>query len=375
MPFRAEKTSKRFASTAAVVAFVAGLHAALFFLTVGPNSGSAPNFPVQYIDNANAPAVMTMARIRNESIDLLPHGPLSQSLSMYKDLPAAQLFIAQRKSREKNSSFAYPQDKGNGCLIQLTLDEHNQGTMAYSMMRMVGTQTPAPMELRLRLNEYEALHELAHCRQAQLGYPFALVGLTSIENARLSQALAQGGNSPLAALFRELYADAYAMHRFMAIRGHSKQALSDMQLLLAWRLANTQENLSARRRGNAASMADPVDVQIEHAQHATAPLVAAVLRERAAFAAMDAEEAATHYASRFLVQTTMQAKDRDIANAVFIVRFSDQTPTNMLEAQHTWNRALVLAQEFSKENPETYWPGATRASMAQAMARNGWSPR
>ncbi len=374
MPFCAEKTPKRFASTAAVVAFVAGLHAALFFLTVGPNAGSPSKFPVQYIDNVNAPAVLTMARVRNESIDLLPHGPLSQSLSAYKDLPAAQLLIAQRKSREKNSSFAYPQDKGNGCLVQLTVDENNQGTMAYSMMRMVGTQTPAPMELRLRLNEYEALHELAHCRQAQLGYPFSLTGLTSVENARLSEALAQGGQSPLAALFRELYADAYAMHRFMAIRGHSRQALSDMQLLLAWRLANTQENLSARRRGNVASMDDPVAVQLEHAQHATAPLVAAVLKERAAFAAMDAEKAAMRYASRFLVQTTTQAKDRDIANAVFMVRSSGQTPTNMLDAQRAWNRALVLAQEFSKETPGAYWPGATRASMAQAMVRNGWNP-
>ena len=95
--------------------------------------------------------------------------------------------------------------------------------MAYSMMRMVGAQSPAPMDLRLRLNEYEALHELAHCRQAQLGYPFSLPGLTAVENARLSEALAQGGTSPLAALFRELYADAYAMHRVMAQRNHSQQ--------------------------------------------------------------------------------------------------------------------------------------------------------
>ena len=356
-----------------VVALVIGLHAALLAFTAGWSKTNSEDFPVQYIDNANAPAVQTLARVRNESIALSPHGTLALSLSTYRNLPTAQLLVAQRKSRERSSSFAYPQDKGNGCLVQLTVDEHNQGTMAYSMMRMVGAQSPAPMDLRLRLNEYEALHELAHCRQAQLGYPFSLPGLTAVENARLSEALAQGGTSPLAALFRELYADAYAMHRVMAQRNHSQQTLADMELLLVWRLANTQENLSQRFTTGPASLSGPIPVQLEHAHHATAPLVAAILRERDAFRAMTAEDAATHYASRFLVQTTLLAKDKDIANAVFMVRAPHQTPTDTLDAQRAWNRALALAKEFAWEEPHGYWQATTRASMARAMHLREWS--
>ncbi len=373
MPFCPEKTPQRFVSTAVVVAVVLVLHMALLFLAVAPNKKSSQDFPVQYIDNPNAVAVHTMARVRNESVALSSHATLATSLSAYNDLPAAQLLVALRKSSERNSSFAYPQEKGNECLVQLTVDEHNQGTMAYTMMRMVGAREPAPMELRLRLNEYEALHELAHCRQAQLGYPFALAGLTAVENARLAQALANGGTSPLAALFRELYADAYAMHRFMAIRGHSQQALKDMQLLLVWRLANTQENLSARLNGSPASLAKPVQVQLEHAHHATAPLVAAVLQERHTFSAMTPEDAAMQYASRFLVQTTLLAKDKDIANAVFMTRAPNQSPTDMLEAQRAWSRALDLASEFSGPPAPGYWPAATRASMGAAMATRGWA--
>ena len=169
MPFRAEKTPKRFASTAMVVALVIGLHAALLAFTAGWSKTNSEDFPVQYIDNANAPAVQTLAQVRNESIALSPHGTLALSLSTYRNLPTAQLLVAQRKSRERSSSFAYPQDKGNGCLVQLTVAEHNHGVLhdAHDGRPVPGAHGPSSSPERVR-----SLARVGPLPASSIGLPF-----------------------------------------------------------------------------------------------------------------------------------------------------------------------------------------------------------
>lgn len=345
--------STRTKTVALVMLVVAVMHVALFLaMRVHGGERLAHIVPfadaVQYIDSPNAPQIRLLANVRKEPLELASNTHWVQSMDRYADLPAAQLVVAKRQSLQKYASFAYPKDAGQACVIQFTVDTDNQGAMAYSMMQMASAQNAAPYALRLRLNEYEALHELAHCLQAQRGYPVAVPGLAAVENTSLAAVLVNNPTSPMVAMYRELFADAYAMHRFMAhyqSQGLYQQSLTDMRLLLAWRIASIQDRTPLAQA------------------HATAPMVAGILVRTEEFLAMPAEEAATRYASMHLVNAALRAPHAPALNP-------DNAPKEALRA---WERALALGVEFSAIELTNINSKTVRQNhLSHAMAASGW---
>lgn len=336
------------ATTVCVVACVVLGHAWIFsaILRAAAMFPSAPT-SVQYIADAQASQVRLLGQVQNETIALAANAQWVDSLEKYAALPPAQIIVAKRQSTQKYSSFAYPKSAGQECLVQFTVDDYDQGAMVRSMMQLGGIRKNAPDKLRIRLNEYEALHELAHCLQAQNRYPVDAPGLTISENMAIARGFLASPASTSVGLYRELFADAYAMHRFLthyrALDMHV-QSQADMQLVRAWRIAYLQQTSPLART------------------HATAPMVVAILGEIEAFLSLPAEEAATRYASVYLVRWTLQTGPKNNP-------FSEPL---VPDASKAWNRALALGTDFPPTQEASMPSIMGQPPRAQAMMQNGW---
>lgn len=261
--------------------------------------------PIQYIEDAASPQAQLLAKIQKESLVMAPNTQWVASLNQYHELPPAWLMVTSKNALDHTtSSQAYPKNAGKDCVVQLQVDQHDQGTMVQSIMRLANTPNKAPDALRKRLNEYEALHELGHCLHAQIGYPIDLPGLSSVELHRLSFAFDRNPKSPLASLFREMFADAYATIRLLEQYERSDPVRNDVNLVIAWRALSTQRAMEWRKNWDNG-------VYLSRGQHATAPMLVALLASDGPSNTLSAAQLATQYASRFVVQSSRHAQDMD----------------------------------------------------------------
>lgn len=319
-----------------VIAMVLLVHFAMYVglrLNDGARLADALPFmvapPIQYIDDADAPQAQLLAKNQKNAIVLAPNTNWVASLSKYSELPPAMLMVTTKNPDNPlpparlPSSQAHLKKGGKDCLVQLIVDPHDNGTMAQSMMRLVRTNVQAPQALRQRLNEYEALHELGHCLHAQLDYPFQLQGLKQIEQDRITAAFWRNPKSPLPLLFRELFADAYAAIMFLNQYNHSAQAMNDLQLVIAWRALSAQRAIQLHYPKASDS------VYLSRAQHATAPMLMALLAQAHEHRPLTPEQLATTYASQFVLHSARYARDVERSTRLL---FTAQAPLEAMLA-------------------------------------------
>lgn len=134
------------------------------------------------------------------------------------------------------SSAASPMLDGTpDCPVVLMSSEDGASSLSKSMEKVMGAKPSK--ELGARLFEFEALHEIGHCAQAQAKQGFSHPKLSAAENEAIAAGLA--GNVELGEMWQENFADAYSMIRKLEASKGDKaafaQALSDGRLINAWR--------------------------------------------------------------------------------------------------------------------------------------------
>jgi hypothetical protein len=298
-----------------LAALALSISAWAFFQSSSPGR-RLPSGPV-FIASINDPDAVELSRARR--LVLAPWAPLADSLAKYGRLPAASIAVTrdQRSILASSSSFSRLAADGSRCLVDIQLGERGEGALARSIMDISKSSLLSDLALIGRLNEFEALHELGHCAQRRspsLDFPGASVS----DSAAIAEALLSH-RSDLSTLHGELFADAYAAHRYLSARvdpSSRAQALADLRLIGAWRAAETQIALSWKTsakgcRDSHCSFAP----RIRGAHHATWPMWADILSDPASFLAHDPLTSAASFSSRALATSAAAATDAHEAAA------------------------------------------------------------
>lgn len=294
-------------------ALMAGAVAALALLSnqslaanasIEPASLSASS-GIRFVDNNDDPALAQLNRFYAGTRTTANPAFVAKAMAKHTGLPQASIAVISSNSSVGQSA-AFPDPVTGQCFVQIAVDSSGLTEAPRSVAEISLLPITPNSPLALSLTEFETLHELGHCQHAVAKTPFAHPALNSSDSALLAQTLRFDRNAGV--LHRELYADAFAAIRYIQARSSDPVgAARELTAIQHWRSVSTHDHLSDEN-----PEAHPTDIRkprFDKAEHATAALLADILKRPRAFLDVDPDATAATLASSHLGKVFSTASD------------------------------------------------------------------